>query len=296
MTKYHRNPLPVKGFLASGSARKRLDGRTGATHTRRMCPADGARKKGPRAPTGPKRLRVSESIAGRIKEDISERKLVPGQKLPSERELAQQLKTSRVSVREAYRALEGLGLIHIRRGADGGAFIVDIGHETMTRSLSLMLHLGKTSHEELTEARLLIEPPIARFAARRATSEDVEALRALVGRQVEALQGNENPRRYELQFHRLLAECAKNLPLKIMMNSVADLTLEAISDIDVSHDTRENVIVFHRQILGAIEQRDEEAAYQLMLEHVLDVQSRLGKSFSERLAVSGVTKPALKNG
>ena len=81
-----------------------------------------------------------------------------------------------------------------------------------------------------------------------------------------------------------------------MMNSLADLTLEAISDIDVSHDTRENVIVFHRQILAAIERRDEEAAYQLMLEHVLDVQSRLGKSFSERLAVSSVTKPALKNG
>ncbi len=267
-----------------------------ATHTRRMCAADGARKKRARGPAEPKRPRVSESIAARIKEDISERKLAPGQKLPSERDLAQQLKTSRVSVREAYRTLEGLGLIRIRRGTDGGAFIADFGHETMTDSLSLMLHLGKTTHQELTEARLLIEPPIARFAASRATSEDIEALRALIGRQVEALRGNENPQRYELQFHRLLGECAKNLPLKIMMNSVADLTLEAISDIDVSHDTRENVIVFHRQILAAIERRDEEAAYQLMLEHVLDVQSRLGKSFSERLAVSSVTKPALKNG
>src|SRR3989442_10503041 len=120
--------------------------------------------------------RVSETIARRIKKQISDGALLPGEKLPAERHMAQRYRTSRVSVREAYRSLEELGLLTIRRGAEGGAFIADIDHRPMMRSLSLMLRLGKTSNDEITEARLLIEPPIARLAARRAPPEEVERL------------------------------------------------------------------------------------------------------------------------
>src|SRR5258707_12219072 len=103
--------------------------------------------------------RVSDAIARRIKKQISEGRLVAGHKLPAEREMARQFKTSRVSVREAYRSLEELGVLSIRRGADGGAFIAVVDHAPVFRSLALVLGLAKTSHKELTQARLLIEPP-----------------------------------------------------------------------------------------------------------------------------------------
>src|SRR6185437_10705128 len=109
--------------------------------------------------------RVSEIIVRRIKKQISDGRLVAGHKLPAEREMARQFKTSRVSVREAYRSLEDLGVLRIRRGADGGAFIMQVDHEPVLRSLSLVLGLGKTPHQQLTEARMLIEPPIAQLAA-----------------------------------------------------------------------------------------------------------------------------------
>ncbi len=224
--------------------------------------------------------RVSEAIARRIKKAISEGRLVSGEKLPAERDLAQRSKASRVSVREAYRSLEELGLIFVKRGAEGGAFISDVDHEPVSRSLSFMLRLGRTSHEELTEARLLIEPPVARLAARRASEEDIEQLRELLRKQEAALKGDGDPRQYDLQFHRLVAECAKNLPLKIVMNSVADLTVEAISRIDLSADVQRHVLFFHKRVFEAIRRRDEEAAYKLMLRHVLEVQSRLAKTFS----------------
>ena len=83
--------------------------------------------------------RVSETIARRIKKQISTGALLPGEKLPAERDMAQRFRTSRVSVREAYRSLEELGLLTIRRGAEGGAFIADIDHGPVMRSLSLML-------------------------------------------------------------------------------------------------------------------------------------------------------------
>src|SRR5437867_8671979 len=104
------------------------------------------------------RGRVSEAIVHRIKEQITKGRLVAGHKLPAEREMARRFKTSRVSVREAYRSLEELGLLRIRRGAEGGAFVATVDHEPVRRSLSLVLHLGKTSHKQLTEARMLIEP------------------------------------------------------------------------------------------------------------------------------------------
>ncbi len=225
-----------------------------------------------------RRGRVSEAIARRIQTAISKGKLVPGEKLPAERDLAHRLKVSRVSVREAYRTLADLGVLVVKRGAEGGAFISDIDHQPVTRSLSLMLRLGRTSLEELTEARVLLEPPIARLAALRAGAEDIAELEELVKKQEQALKGNGNPRRYDLQFHRLVAQCAKNLPLIIVMNSVADLELEAISTIDISPEVKKHVLTFHKRIVDAIRRRDGDAAYQIMLRHVLDVQSRLRKA------------------
>ena len=133
--------------------------------------------------------RVSETIARRIQRAISTGKLEPGEKLPAERDLAKKLSVSRVSVREAYRSLAELGLLSVKRGAEGGAFISDVDHQPVTRSLSLMLRLGRTSHEELTEARVLLEPPIARLAALRANAEDIRRLEELVAKhEVEPVQ------------------------------------------------------------------------------------------------------------
>jgi DNA-binding FadR family transcriptional regulator len=230
-----------------------------------------------------RRGRVSEAIARRIQTAISKGKLEPGEKLPAERDLAKRLSVSRVSVREAYRSLEELGLLNVKRGAEGGAFISDVDHQPMSRSLSLMLRLGRTSPQELTEARLLLEPPIARLAALRANAEDIRQLEELVKKQEQALKGNGNPRRYDLQFHRLVANCTKNLPLIIVMNSMADLALEAFAKIDIGVDVKRHVLEFHRKIADAIRRRDGDAAYEIMLGHVRDVQSRLGKAFERQL-------------
>ncbi|HEY8130910.1 MAG TPA: FadR/GntR family transcriptional regulator [Thermoanaerobaculia bacterium] len=227
--------------------------------------------------------RVSESISKRIQRAISVGKLEPGEKLPAERDLAKKLNVSRVSVREAYRSLEELGLLMVKRGAEGGAFISDVDHQPVTRSLSLMLRLGRTTHAELTEARLLLEPPIARLAALRAEPKDIAKLEDMVAKQEQALKGNGNPRRYDMQFHRLVAESAKNLPLMIVMNSLADLELEAISSIDISANVKRHTIHFHQSVLDAIRRADGDAAFETMLRHILDVQSRLGKAFERQL-------------
>jgi GntR family transcriptional regulator, transcriptional repressor for pyruvate dehydrogenase complex len=229
--------------------------------------------------------RVSETIVHRIKKQISDGRLAAGHKLPAEREMARQFKTSRVSVREAYRSLEELGVLRIRRGADGGAFIAKVDHEPVLRSLALVLGLAKTSHKELTEARMLIEPPIARLAARRARKEDIARLeRALAQEEQEAAARAGPFRPTGSQFHRLVAACARNLPLIVLMNALADVTANAASALDVAARARHRLrnCHYHRLIFEAIRRRDEHEAYTIMAEHVGDIQRRVRRSLKRR--------------
>ena len=233
---------------------------------------------------------MSEVIAGRIKKQISDGRLAAGHKLPAERDMARQFKTSRVSVREAYRSLEEVGLLRIRRGAEGGAFIAQFDHEPVRRSLSLVLGLGKTSHEELTEARVLLEPAIARLAALRAQPEHLNKLEEVLLQEEAEVRGRGARARRTSettagQFHRAIAACAQNMPLVVLMNALADLTAESVSALDVrvrSRNRRKNC-EFHRQILDAIRAHDGEAAYSVMLQHVGDIQDRVRRTMTQAL-------------
>jgi GntR family transcriptional repressor for pyruvate dehydrogenase complex len=193
------------------------------------------------------------------------------------------LKTSRVSVREAYRSLEELGLLRIRRGAEGGAFIATFDHEPVRRSLSLVLGLGKTSHEEVTEARMLIEPSIGRLAALRARPEDIANLERVLIQEEQELQ---HPRidsgTTAGQFHRAIADCARNVPLVVLMNALADLTAESVSELDVRIRARHRKknCEYHRLIFKAIQKHDADAAYALMVRHVGDIQDRVSRTMT----------------
>jgi GntR family transcriptional regulator, transcriptional repressor for pyruvate dehydrogenase complex len=228
--------------------------------------------------------RVSEIIARRIMKQISDGRLATGHKLPAERDMARQFKTSRVSVREAYRSLEELGLLRIRRGAEGGAFIATFDHEPVRRSLSLVLGLGKTSVEEVTEARMLIEPSIARLAALRARPEDVVKLeRVLVQEEQEVRHPGTDSGATTGQFHRAVADCARNVPLVVLMNALADLTAESVSDLGVRVRTRlrKKNCEYHRLMFEAIQQHDGDAASTLMVRHVGDIQDRVGRTIKQ---------------
>lgn len=233
----------------------------------------------PRARRSP---RVSEAIVRRIKKQMSDGLLAPGERLPAERDMAQRFRTSRVSVREAYRSLEELGLLQIRRGAEGGAFITDLDHTPVMRSLSLMLRLGRTTNEEITEARMLIEPPIARLAALRAGPEDIARLRDVVAQQEHALARRGNYAPFDLQFHRSVATCARNLPLKVLVDALSDLTVEVVAGLDLSAGVQHQVCDSHRQIAAAIERGDEDGAFRLMLRHVAQIQARLGRALARQ--------------
>jgi GntR family transcriptional regulator, transcriptional repressor for pyruvate dehydrogenase complex len=124
--------------------------------------------------------RTYHVVACQIEEAIVAERLKPDDKLPPERELMKELGVSRRTVREAFRILEQKGLIEVRAGTKGGAFVRGMTTEQVSESLALLLRLKKVSLSEVGEFRYDLEAIIAGRAAERATDEDMKRLHGLV--------------------------------------------------------------------------------------------------------------------
>ncbi len=124
--------------------------------------------------------RVYEDVVEQIQAAILDGKIMLGERLPAERELCEQLHTSRGTVREALRILEQKGLIEIRLGANGGAYVQGAGSTLMAENLSMLLRSNDISLEHLEEFRAAIEGSAAYLAARRITPEGIDELRKLL--------------------------------------------------------------------------------------------------------------------
>ena len=126
--------------------------------------------------------RASSSIADQVRSAIVGGKLREGERLPPERELAEQFGVSRVTVRDALRALEAMGLVEVRVGARGGAFVTAPTGSHIGQTMSDMLMMSAVSPENIVEARLIVELGTVTLACARATDDDLAALRELADR------------------------------------------------------------------------------------------------------------------
>lgn len=219
--------------------------------------------------------RVSEEIAHQIRQVILSGKLKPGDKLPTERELVEQFRSSRASVREAIRSLEHLGLVRIKRGAGGGTYLTGSNHRPVTESFLVRMQLNHGTVDHLTEARLLLEPALCRLATKHANAQDLERLRTIVEEQEALVREDKEVSSYDLRFHRTLLEAAHNPVLELTAVSVIDLLVNALQRANVSGNLTRHVVNFHRAIYNALSQRNGDRAARLMKDHVADIQSRL---------------------
>src|SRR4029077_11828141 len=182
--------------------------------------------------TGLARPRIHEAVADQIRQAIFSGLLTPGHKLLPEREMAERFQTSRLALREALRALEKEGMIVIKRGSGGGAFVADFDNalRALLDSLNTVVKLGRAKSAHLSEVRAILEPEITRLASLRATPADLRAMEAVVLAQEQKLQtGGLHSRpdscsgpsgRGCLEFHSRVAEAAHNPVLNIVVNAV----------------------------------------------------------------------------
>lgn len=169
--------------------------------------------------------RTFEEVAAQLRELLVSGKLKPGDRLPAERELSVQLGVSRSALREALRTLENAGMLELRKGKTGGAFVTSGNTKAMSNQMRDLLHLGNISISELTEARIWIEEIVVRVATERATEEDFRALEDNL-RQAEALYAEG---RYveksdmNIEFHNILARATRNPLLVMNVRTITDM-------------------------------------------------------------------------
>jgi len=221
---------------------------------------------------------LSESIIAQIKKSIMEGVYRPGDKLPHEKELLRRFSVSRNSLREALRALEQMGLISIRRGAQGGAYVQDRETGFLSAALLDSVRMAEIGLDELSELRLLIEPGMARLAARNRSEEDIESMAEQIALRQGALREGKIPIVVGIDFHQAVARASKNRMVRLLVDAMASIFLQEFRKIALSMDDHRSILGFHERIFGAIKDRDEERAFGYMKEHIADVTPRLAPS------------------
>jgi DNA-binding FadR family transcriptional regulator len=170
----------------------------------------------------PVRMRsAGEHIADRIVTAIALGEFVPGQRLPTERDLASMLNVSRTTVREAVQRLAALGYVDVRRGRNGGAFVLQGWGPDAADMIRRTLLPGWDRFERLFDFRQLIEPLIARTAAERRTDEDSALIRVTLDAYRDAGTDREASRAADEALHAAVAHATQNPYLENRFEKVA---------------------------------------------------------------------------
>jgi len=216
-----------------------------------------------------KRISLSDAVTDRIISQIQEGRYRAGDRLPTERELAEQLGVGRTSVREGLRFLEKLGVLEIRQGMG-----------TVVRSLSLgevfehlvpvqtIIELPDRDVRDIMHVRRVLEAESAQLAAQHATDRQLGRLEELLHGMAASL---EKPRDYlemDLEFHVVVAEAASNPMLAQLVNLIRDIYTRYFEIVLRDPEMNKTSLGFHRRLYAALRDHDADAARQHILAHL----------------------------
>lgn len=227
------------------------------------------------------RMTVTRRAVEQIKAMIADGTLHPGQRLPTERELAAKMGLSRSSMREAIRVLTTLGVLEARHGA--GVYVTELHPRRLLEPFSVLAEVGRgTTLLEMLHVRRIVEPAAAALAAVRASDTHLSTLAALLDAEDHAcgLAATEAG----TASHRTLAELAGNATLAALIDGLASPALGARIHRDPAADEEEWAAQLrgdHHIIYRALQNRDPEAAQAATTLHLL----RLEERFRDRIAV-----------
>jgi GntR family transcriptional repressor for pyruvate dehydrogenase complex len=227
-------------------------------------------------PIRPKRL--YEEIVEQIRQLMKGGELKPGDKLMSERELAERLQVSRPSVREAIRSLEMMGFVEIRRG--DGTFVRDTNTDII-RPLAMFLAVEKSSLLEMFEVRRIFETATARMAAERASDEEVDEIHKALEGMIASFnaQDSERGEEYDIAFHYGIADATHNALLSRLFRTISGEFSRSVSvarrRLYVDEVNPQKLIEQHRRIYKSIKSHDPDGASAAMLTHLTYAEREL---------------------
>jgi len=212
--------------------------------------------------------KASDVLANELRERILSGEYPEGTPLPPERGLVVQTRMSRTTVREALRILEVQGLIRIKAGRAGGAFVQKPGEESIASSLDLLIRGRQLRLASVHETREAIEPSCARLAALHRTAGDLQRLEA-ANEAIAAGDDLADFLRANVDWHIAVATAGHNEILTGIMMALSRAIYTATNNEGfVNDEVRAITVRAHRSVTRAIRERDAEAAVRRMTRHV----------------------------
>jgi len=217
------------------------------------------------------KTKIYAEVAAQIERLILDGTLQPGDKLPSERDLAERFDVSRSAIREAIRALELKGFVEPRPGE--GTLVRTPTFDSLLNPLASLLGQKRELVAELLDVREMLEPPLAARAARHALPEDLAHLEDILRRQAERVSRQELAIEEDSEFHYTIARAARNSVILKVLDMFMDVLRESRERSLQVEGRREKSLAGHRRIFNAIKRRDPDAAEVAMLEHLQEIET-----------------------
>lgn len=225
-----------------------------------------------------KNKKIYQYVIEQIQSMVMNGTLKIGDKLPSERDLVEQLGVSRTSIREALSALEVIGLIESRQGE--GNFISGNIESNFFEPLSVMFMLNKGNPEDILELRMIIEVEAAAIAAKNIKEEDKEEIRILLDRLANAENDKESAK-LDAQLHYRIAEITGNYLIITLLKAVSNLMETFIENARViilqEENKRELLMEQHKKICNALFEGDSQKVVLAMKEHLKTINDAMKK-------------------
>ena len=218
-------------------------------------------------------VRAYQVVSAQLEEIIVSGKLSPGDRLPPERQLIQELGTSRRTLREAFRVLEQKGLIEIKIGAKGGAFVTDRIGERMSEFFAILIRRQNVTQTELAEFRANTEGAVAGLAAQRADPSDVQHITTHLAEMETLLRHDtidiDDFVGKEINLHHLLAKACKNAVYENIVKTIHAILLYPMFRQDaIDHAYIQRAVDDWKKLLHAIENQDARASRRIMQQHI----------------------------
>jgi GntR family transcriptional repressor for pyruvate dehydrogenase complex len=229
------------------------------------------------------KIQIQDYVIEEIKRQLIGGTYKPGDRLPSETELAAKLNVSRATVREAMKALVKMNVVNVIQGK--GTFVTK-QPGLMDNPLEFYSLIQTSNIQSLFETRLLIEPQAAALAAERATPEDLELIRMEAERINESVNGD----MFVNGFHEALAHATHNPILEWLIAGIEKLVNANAQLIEEVSGVLEQSIYYHMEIYKAVRDHDQEQAKNCMIKHLETILAGVDKNKSLILKKKEVEK------
>jgi GntR family transcriptional repressor for pyruvate dehydrogenase complex len=221
--------------------------------------------------------RSGATLSSRIVEEVCtalfEKRLAPGERLGTEKDIAEQAGASRIVARDALRTLQALGVVEIKVGAGGGARIARGNPALFAEALAVQLTLAGVSVREMMDAQRAIETTAAELAAENATAEDIARLRDSLAEHEATIADDAAYTRTCMRFHLAVAEASHNRVLVAQLLSLQHVSWPA-QNRTLTAPVARHILDVHRELVDVIASRDAAVARRLMDDHVKMIRAR----------------------